>query len=478
MIPTAGMCFGAPPGAMCPLELDALSFGMDFNPAGAPALAGRWVFSVDELAVGVPGSPLAPAVWSEGPLGDISADVFESLVMPPVAAPPPPPGFPFNGNSGLIDGNGLASPSGAKYPGLGLIEPRMPFMIVGGDNLDALDLDLPAVMPAAVYFSLDAAFIDPALGAVNTGSAAANGFLPGAILWKPAIGAPPILVYAGPPILGLDLAGPPGSDDLDALTVTENGVAGFQPVPTVATPIPDVVYYSVRRGSAVIGLPDSLFGLPIQPGDILTLPIPGGVSPFPSIFVAAEWLGLATTRTNGVPFGGDDLDALDTRAVPATGLPFCFGDGAPIACACGNNGMPGNGCANSANLAGANLAASGTASLGGDTVVLTATGMTIGSPCIFLQGQAQIPAVAFGDGMRCINVMLLRLNLKFNVGGTASYPVGIEPAVSVQSAALGDVIAPGTTRFYQTYYRDPAIFACPAPATFNVTNAQAIVWMP
>src|SRR5262249_50768316 len=159
------------------------------------------------------------------------------------------------------------------------------------------------------------------------------------------------------------------------------------------------------------------FGLPIQPGDILSIPLAGGVSPFPAIYTAAEWLGLATTRTNGVPFGGDDLDALDCRAVPATGVPFCFGDGAPIVCPRGQAGAPGNGCANSAVPAGANLAVTGAATLAADTVLLTASGMPAGNPGIFLQGSAVIAPIGFGDGMRCIGGLLLRLNLKFNVGG-------------------------------------------------------------
>jgi hypothetical protein len=33
-------------------------------------------------------------------------------------------------------------------------------------------------------------------------------------------------------------------------------------------------------------------------------------------------------------------------------------------------------------------------------------------------------------------------------------------------------------RYYQTYYRDPPVFACPSPATFNVTNAFAVQWFP
>ena len=46
--------------------------------------------------------------------------------------------------------------------------------------------------------------------------------------------------------------------------------------------------------------------------------------------------------------------------------------------------------------------------------------------------------------------------------------------VSVQSAALGDVILPGSTRYYQVYYRDPNTVFC--PDGFNATNAEQITW--
>src|SRR5204862_180169 len=54
----------------------------------------------------------------------------------------------------------------------------------------------------------------------------------------------------------------------------------------------------------------------------------------------------------------------------ASGMPFCFGDGSGAACPCANNGSNGNGCANSVNAAGANLTASGAASVSADTLVL------------------------------------------------------------------------------------------------------------
>lgn len=466
---TGGPCMCMPPPMMCPLELDALSYGTDFNPAGAlPALAGRWVFSVDEFAAGLPGG-LAPTVATEAAPGVMEAatDVFEALGI--LGGPLAPPPAPFSGNTGLLDGNGFVSPSGARYPGVGLFEPLPPVMgpIAPGDNVDAIDLDTPlGIFP--VYFSLDAAFFDPLRGVPNLGSAAANGFPPAAVLMTPGPGIPP-MVYAPPPPLGLDLFGP-GTDDLDALVLIENGIPMLQ-----LGPGGDVLYYSVRRGSAIIGAPDSLFGIPIEPGDILTFPaVPGGT---PSIYIAAEWLGLMTARMGG-PLFGDDLDGLDCRGIPATGVPFCIGDGFQVACACGNNGVAPNGCANTVSPGGANLNATGAATIAAPTVTLTTSGTRPTALCIVVQSPARIPALPFGDGMRCFGAPFARMYTGNAVGGTFVAPPPLGLSIPARSAATGAPIPPMGLRYYETYYRDPPAFACPPLATFNATNAFAIQWFP
>jgi len=52
-----------------------------------------------------------------------------------------------------------------------------------------------------------------------------------------------------------------------------------------------------------------------------------------------------------------------------------------------------------------------------------------------------------------------------------------DPSVSARSAALGDTIVAGQTRWYLVYYRDPSVLGgCPASSTFNATQGQAISW--
>jgi hypothetical protein len=277
-------------------------------------------------------------------------------------------------------------------------------------------------------------------------------------------------VYAPPAALGLDIVGGPGSDDVDAIALFENGVPGFQasPAPYAWLGGTDMLLFSVRRGSAVIGVPDSIFGAPIEPGDILIPPVAGGLSPFPGIFVAAEALGLATTRSGAVMAA--ELDALDTVLPPQTGLPYCFGTVA--ACPCGNGGLPGNGCANSANAAGANLAATGIASVTGDSVVLTGSGMVGGGSALYFQGTAQA-AIPLGDGVLCAFGALIRLGVKFNdAAGSSALPSGVDPVLSV----MGMVPAAGGFRFYSAWYRDAAVFC--TPATNNVTNGVSVLWIP
>jgi len=161
------------------------------------------------------------------------------------------------------------------------------------------------------------------------------------------------------------------------------------------------------------------------------------------------------------------------------GHALCSGDGSTAtACPCANTGASGRGCANSAaGSTGARLAASGT--IAPDALVLHASEMLATSTSLFLQGDAGAPGgIVFGDGVRCAAGGLLRIGVESASAGASSYPGAGEPSVSARSAALGDVLAPGSIRFYQTWYRDPDLAFCPAPQgnAWNATNALRIVW--
>jgi hypothetical protein len=463
---------GHPGGVPGGIEVDAISHGLDRrldnNPTGAVSASRRFAFSVDYWSRGIVGTPAAPAVWTEATCQDQAADVMVDIGLPPL---PIMPGSFVGGNNGWQDGNGLASCIGSTYPGNGLIE--NPPGTVPGDNLDALDGDVPDMwLPATstTYFSLDASFVNPITGVPLSGSALLAGYVGGDVLRVSPTGATGI--YAPAAALGLDMFGA-DTDDLDALAIAENGIAGFQPslLPfDWMSGSTDMLLFSVRRGSAVVGLPDSIFGMPIEPSDILVPPtVPGGL---PGILVPGEALGLMTTRSFPGFVPGDELDALDTLHDMPAGTSFCSPTTA-TPCPCGNNGSPGRGCGNSVNALGALLWGNGLPSISNDSLLLSGSGMPNTATTVLLQGTAAIPPVPFGDGLRCVggtqrrvyirNALLGNIQYGFNVPG--QLPISIQGAIG----------APGTYH-YQIIYRNTAAF-CTA-ATTNTTNGLSVTWIP
>ena len=163
-------------------------------------------------------------------------------------------------------------------------------------------------------------------------------------------------------------------------------------------------------------------------------------------------------------------------------VPFCDpASSGVIACPCGNPAAGSNmGCDNSAATGGASIASSGTASVGSDSLVFTTAGQRPTGTTILLQGSTALAAgVSFGQGVRCAGGALKRLYVKTAAGGSITAPniPGGDPTVSAKSASLGDIIAPGTHRYYQAYYRDPVVLGgCAATFTFNITNAGDVLW--
>ena len=493
---------GHPGGTPGQVEVDALSAGRDqrFQP-NFPLKNGELWFSVDEFATGFPGMPATPNLLSEAPVGDSSADVMVNLGSLPPAPMPPMPGVATH--LGALDGDGLPSGSGYAYPGLGLVEPNPPSggPVAGGDNLDALSFRATPSLPDA-YFSLDGstAMFDPCAAVPGTGSANVQGFRGGDVLRRTS-GAP--VLFAPAPLLGLDLISGPGSDDLDALMLAENGDGLYQP--SVA-PYDwmgggtDMLMFSVRRGSAVIGAPDSIFGLPIEEGDILIPPVAGGVSPFPGIWIPAENLGLRTLRSGPTACGADELDALAHHVeaiIDCNGntvedaLDIASGasldlnlNGIPDECEdtvlietpycdcpvgpCGNDYAPA-GCRNSTGV-GALLTASGSSSWAADDLVLTLTQAPTFQFGIVYMGTVQVGPIPFGDGLRCVGGNVCRLPLR-NTGATGSFSYG--PGIIGLAGAAGCPVLPGDIWNFQGWYRDPA---GPCGNGFNLSNAVEVTF--
>jgi plastocyanin len=150
------------------------------------------------------------------------------------------------------------------------------------------------------------------------------------------------------------------------------------------------------------------------------------------------------------------------------GTSYCFGDGSGTSCPCNNSGAAGQGCANSTGF-GAKLAATGTATVGNDSVVLAATDSTPNQPGLFFQGENATGGslgVTFGDGLRCAGGGVVRLQVRIaDSGGNASSTVTV--------STKGGVSA-GQTKRYQWWYRDPSFSPC--LNGFNLSNGVELSW--
>ena len=190
--------------------------------------------------------------------------------------------------------------------------------------------------------------------------------------------------------------------------------------------------------------------------------------------------GSAVTATaTQEPGGATSEFSLCTPITEESGQSFCFGDGSAAPCPCGNTGLAGRGCQNSASTGGALLVATGMPSLGADTLQFTTSNELSTALSVVLQGSLSIAPLHYGDGLRCVGGTLKRLRSESAVGGAVVYPDGAETPVSVRSAALGDPLQPGSTRYYQVSYRDANASFCPPPSgsTFDVSNGIAVTWI-
>ena len=178
----------------------------------------------------------------------------------------------------------------------------------------------------------------------------------------------------------------------------------------------------------------------------------------------------------------NDVNAV---GVEVPGIPLAFeafcanaalgaGSDHTTACPCGNVGAPGNGCAHSTSVNGANLNAFGSPAF--DTVQLDATGMPSTAFTLFLQHDATDDAV-FHDGVICAGGTLVRLRGRNAAGGASLFPDPAFPndATLTLSQRGGVTVGSGVRRYYSAFYRNASTTFCP-PATANVTNGWKLDW--
>ena len=158
------------------------------------------------------------------------------------------------------------------------------------------------------------------------------------------------------------------------------------------------------------------------------------------------------------------------------------GDEGVMGCPCANApAVLGRGCDNSAGTGGAVMTASGTASLGADTLVFTTNGERPTALSLVLQGPASLSGgTDFGQGVRCLGgTIIRRLYVKTASGGSITVPdvLAFDPAISERSSEKGDLIQAGQSRWYLVYYRDSVVpGGCPSTSTFNATQTGRVDW--
>lgn len=198
-------------------------------------------------------------------------------------------------------------------------------------------------------------------------------------------------------------------------------------------------------------------------GQVFRGEIPGAIAGL------VEYQVIAQDRYGNL--GASGFSSYTSVAGAETGELYCFGDGSGAPCPCRNEGHASHGCANSAAHGGALLLGEGSASVGSDDFTLLASGLRPNQPGLFFQGDERIAGgagIAFGDGLRCAGVNVVRLEVRVaSSEGHASTTAAI--------AATGGTQA-GEVKRYQLWYRDPVQGMC--GAGFNLTNGLELAWTP
>jgi CxxC motif-containing protein (DUF1111 family) len=148
---------------------------------------------------------------------------------------------------------------------------------------------------------------------------------------------------------------------------------------------------------------------------------------------AAVFPGAAEVCGNGIDDDCDgEVDDADVCALTTLGTNYCVA------------------AANSVSSGGAQIQASGSSEVGANNLVLTAGPFAPGEFGLFYHGAVQIQS-PFGEGFRCVANSIVRINPPVQADGTGFVTRALD-----NSGDAGLFIAPGTTRYFQCWYRDPA----------------------
>ena len=179
----------------------------------------------------------------------------------------------------------------------------------------------------------------------------------------------------------------------------------------------------------------------------------------------------ATLTSYNINMGGAGFMSIEFESVEIAasdlGAPMCFGDGSSGACPCANESTvgAGEGCANSTGV-GAVLTAIGSGTVAADDAVFTVSQARPGQTAMLVQGQIAINT-PFKDGILCMGGNTYRIE-----------PFGLD--ASGQGSTSSSVVTegnvmPGQTRYYQVWYRDPAVSPCGSGSNFS--NGLEVNWL-
>ena len=236
------------------------------------------------------------------------------------------------------------------------------------------------------------------------------------------------------------------------------------------TPVPTVQFGDISQGIFVRGLtvylPSWEFSGGFRVFDASAAGDPGEVARITTIGTTY----CATTDGELIYTAGFEprmtvLDSSLCQGSPFTS--FCESrDEALALCPCSNEGGPATGCDNPQGTGGVRLSVIEQATGAQNRATLEGSGFPTNSTptAIVIRADSLEPTpVAFGDGLRCVGVPLVRLAPSFATGGTSEH-------VIVHGAMAGS-----GSFHYQLWYRStPAMFC--TPDAFNLSNGRTIPW--
>ncbi len=501
-------CEGHMPGVTCGLEVNAISFGRDARLRPNPAYRFNVLFSVDEFSRGRQGAAGSSAdVFSESAGAEASTDLYFSSL---VGAGP----FTAQANRAYADGDGNRVQQGAASVfGLGLVEPTIPepSTLDSGDNIDAVEYgEAFQASSDRLFFSLESgrarcfeqgSSFDSAGNQVVLGSATPASSAD-VLVWSAALGG--VAVYASAAELGLDQF-QVSEDDIDALMVFENGQFGYTPPVNLydwnSSQGSDLILFSVRCGSNIVGQIDPVTNRAISEGDIL-IKLDNG-SLLPQVFIPAEALGLRSTAAGDLV--NDELNALDifddaeepfkdcnengiedaldisdmnSNDVDNNGIPDeCEDDWSSVcdctlasSAPCGNTSTADRGCRNVTGVGG-RLEGGGTTSTFSDSLLLLCSDLPPGGFGVAFAGLTPVN-LPFQNGIRCLAASGPRLGDAAPVDAMGNLVKG--PGL-IGGSPMTLTVMSGSSYLFQVFYRDSG---GPCGGFINTTNALSVVFTP